>query len=315
MHFSAWMRECDVQRRPSSFVTQSSYQKVVRNAMKIRSLLIMALSCGALISIVVLSGCGVTPLPAKLSQVAPVATVPYLPPTVVPNTAVPTKAPTATPTPHPTRPTGSPGAPSTPGPTPTPAPLSSGPLPVGTVPNIGGQLILVSLSQQWLFAYQDHQLVYRTAITSGMPQLPTPTGAFHVQWHEQNVTFYSPWPIGSPYYYTPEHINYAMYFLDNGYYIHDAPWRETFGYGTNYPHTEPDGTTATGSHGCVNVPTGAMSWIYRWARNGATIVIYGRAYVPPPATATPVKPTATTPSAPPTATATPAPVPTDTSTP
>ena len=61
--------------------------------MKIRSLLIMALSCGALIGVVVLSGCGVTFLPAKLSQIAPVATVPYLPPTVVPNTTVPTTCP------------------------------------------------------------------------------------------------------------------------------------------------------------------------------------------------------------------------------
>ncbi|HEU5348146.1 MAG TPA: L,D-transpeptidase [Ktedonobacterales bacterium] len=197
----------------------------------------------------------------------------------------------------------------------SPIALPPGPLPYGSVPNISGQLILVSLSQQWLFAYQDHTLIFRTPVTTGMPELPTPTGTYHVRWHEQNITFYSPWPQGSPYYYSPEHINYAMYYADYGYYIHDAPWRETFGPGTNYPHTEPDGQVVTGSHGCTNVPTKAMSWLYSWAHDGATIVIYGQAPVPPPATAIPTQaqtqPTPTmTPAPAPTATATPASQPT-----
>lgn len=263
--------------------------------MKTRGYLILLLSCGVLAGMLLLSGCGVPGTPGQASNVTPVATVPYLPPTVVPNTPVPTTVPTATATPRPSVP---------PRATPTTTPLPAGPMPVGTVPNIGGQLILVSLSQQWLFAYQDHRLVFRTAVTTGMPQLPTPTGTFPVRWHERNVTFYSPWPQGSPYYYSPEHINYAMYFLDDGYYIHDAPWRQTFGPGTNYPHTEPDGSTATGSHGCVNVATGPMSWLYYWAHDGATVVIYGKAPSPPPATATPVK-SAPTPTTPPAPTATP----------
>lgn len=270
----------------------------------------MLLTCGALISILVLSGCGGTTSTAPLAQVMPTATVPYLPPTVVQNTPVPATI-TATATPHS-------GGPPKPAPTSTststPPSVPPGPLPSAPVPNIGGQLILVSLPQQWLWAYQDHRLVFRSAITSGMPQLPTLDGTFHVRWHEQNVTFYSPWPVGSPYYYSPEHINYAMYYQDYGYYIHDAPWRKTFGPGTNYPHTEPDGTTATGSHGCVNMPTGAMSWLYHWAYDGATVVIYGTAPLPPPATPTPTRPTPT-PTTPPVPTATPIQVPDPTATP
>jgi lipoprotein-anchoring transpeptidase ErfK/SrfK len=255
-----------------------------------------------LIGILIISGCGETGGSARLAQSSqpnPVATVPYLPPTVVPTTA-PTAPATATP-----HSTGSSG-PTKPAPTVPPAKVPPGPLPNGTVPNIGGQLILVSLSQQWLWAYQNHQLVFRTAITSGMPQLPTLDGTFHVRFHERNVTFYSPWPPSSPYYYTPEHINYAMYYQDYGYYIHDAPWRHQFGPGTNYPHVDADGAHETGSHGCVNVPTGAMSWIYSWAGDGATVVIYGTAPLPPPATPTP-KPTTPTPTPPPPPTATPAP--------
>lgn len=276
--------------------------------MQRRSVVTIALSCGMLIAILIISGCGATP--TRLTQAGPVPTVPYLAPTVVPNaTSSVTATATATPKPKPTA-TARPAGP--PPPTPPPASVPPGPSPAGTVPNIGGQLILVSLSQQWLFAYQDHRLVYRTAVTTGMPQLPTPAGTFHVQWHEQNVTFYSPWPYGSPYYYPPEHINYAMYFLYNGYYIHDAPWRHMFGPGTNYPHTDPDGTNETGSHGCVNVPTGAMSWIYRWARDGATVVIYGRAPSPPAPTPTPKPAPTKTPAPAPTATPTAIPDPTAT---
>ena len=182
------------------------------------------------------------------------------------------------------------------------------PQPSAGVPKYGGQVILVSLSQQWLWAYQDRSLVLASPVTTGMPQLPTPRGNYAVQRKEANVTFYSLWPPGSPFYYSPEHINYAMYFRDNGYYIHDAPWRETFGYGTNYPHTEPDGTTATGSHGCVNVATGPMSWLYSWAHDGATVVIYGHAATGPAPTPTPTK----TPAPAPTAADTPVPPPTDT---
>ena len=275
--------------------------------MRKRSVIAVALGCGMLISVLIVSGCGNSS--ARLSQVGPVATVPYLAPTVVPDSTA-----TATPTPKP-RPTATPRPAGPPGTTPTPRPVPPGPSPVGTVPNIGGQLILVSLSQQWMFAYQDHRLVYRTAVTTGMPQLPTPTGTFHVQWHERNVTFYSPWPPGSQFYYSPEHVNYALYFLYDGYYIHDAPWRHLFGPGTNYPHTDPDGTYETGSHGCVNVPTGTMAWIYSWARDGATIVIYGQAPSPPAPTPTPKPAPTHTPAPAPTATPTQVPEPTATPTP
>lgn len=155
------------------------------------------------------------------------------------------------------------------------------------MPQVYGQLILVNLSQQWLWAYQDRHLLYDTPMTSGRPELPTPDGSFYVHFHVYNVMFISPWPYGSPYYYAPEHVNYGLYFLDDGYYIHDAPWRQVFGPGTNYPHTDPNGTQTTGSHGCVEVPTSAGAWLAQWAQDGAAVVIVGTAPVPPPATATP----------------------------
>lgn len=147
------------------------------------------------------------------------------------------------------------------------------PVPSAGIPQSGGQVILVSLSQQWLWAYQDRHLMLASPVTTGMPQLPTPQGDYAVQYKETNVTFYSLWPQGSPFYYSPEHINYAMYFRDIGYFIHDAPWRHAFGPGTEYPHTDPDGTHETGSHGCVNMPTPAAAALYSWVGVGARVII------------------------------------------
>ena len=147
------------------------------------------------------------------------------------------------------------------------------PQPPADASSQGGQVIVVSLSQQWLWAFQNHQLVFETPVTTGRPALPTPLGVYPLSQKESNVTFYSPWPPGSPYYYSPLHIDYAMLFRAGGYYIHDAPWRRYFGPGTNVSHTNPDGTQDTGSHGCVEVPVAAGAWLYRWSAVGATIKI------------------------------------------
>ncbi len=147
------------------------------------------------------------------------------------------------------------------------------PDPAAGNPNLPGQVILVSLTQQWLWAYQDGALVFATPVTTGMPNLWTPQGTFPISVKRTDQMFYSPWPPGSPYYYTPEHINYEMLFREKGFYIHDAPWRHDFGPDTEVPHTNPDGTQETGSHGCVEVVTPAAAWLYNWAAIGATVDI------------------------------------------
>ncbi len=130
-------------------------------------------------------------------------------------------------------------------------------------PSGAGETILVSLSKQQLWAYQNGQVVYTTLVTTGMPALPTPTGTYSIYYKVYDTEFISPWPPGSPYYYAPEHVNYAMEWLTGGYFIHDAPWRSTFG----------PGTEANGSHGCVEVPTPAGAWLYNWVGYGATVRI------------------------------------------
>jgi len=165
-----------------------------------------------------------------------------------------------------------PAPPPTATPIPTPISLPSGvpPAPIST-----GKVIFVDLTTQHLYAYQDGALVNDFLITSGRPELLTPTGTFTVLDKATNVTFYSPWPQGSPYYYAPEFVPYALRLTNSGIFIHAAPWREPgdFGPGTQYPHILPDGTQANGSHGCINTTTPDAAWTYNWAPIGTPVVI------------------------------------------
>jgi len=132
--------------------------------------------------------------------------------------------------------------------------------------------IVVSLSQQRLFAYDGPAPFLSTLVTTGNKELPTPTGVFHVMFSKSPFTFHSPWPKGSKYYYEPATANYALYFKDSGYFIHDAPWRAAFGPGTNNIMGTP-GQNYTGTHGCVNVPEDAMKQLYAWATPGTPVQI------------------------------------------
>jgi hypothetical protein len=147
------------------------------------------------------------------------------------------------------------------------------PLPTSGAPSAEGRVILVSVSQQWLWAYDHHRLVYASEVTTGMPHLDTPLGTYAVQLKAYDTWFTSPWPYGSPYYYAPLVVKYALLFRAGGFYIHDAPWRHSFGPGSNVPHIAPDGTPETGSHGCVDVPTVTGAWLFTWASVGSTISI------------------------------------------
>jgi lipoprotein-anchoring transpeptidase ErfK/SrfK len=110
-------------------------------------------------------------------------------------------------------------------------------------------------------------------VTTGRPELPTPTGTYSVLAKKSPTTFHSPWPKGSPYYYEPTHIEYAMLFRTGGFYIHDAPWKLYHGYGTNVAHTDPDGVQRTGSLGCVEMPAWSATWLYDWASVGTPVVV------------------------------------------
>ena len=127
-----------------------------------------------------------------------------------------------------------------------------------------GKLIVISLSRQVLTAYQDGAAVMTTFVATGRPQLPTPPGVYRIFARYSPYKMISPWPYGSPYWYPDSWTNWAMEFAGGGYFIHDAPWRSWYGPGSNIYN---------GTHGCVNVPYNQMSFLWKWAPMGTTVVV------------------------------------------
>jgi len=132
--------------------------------------------------------------------------------------------------------------------------------------------IVVSLSKQNLVAYDGNHVFLTSLVTTGNPKLPTPTGVFEILVKFHPFTFHSPWPKSSPYWYPPSLTQWAMLFQDNGYYIHDAPWRSVFGPGSNQQIGTP-GQNYTGTHGCINVPTNIAQELFAWAPIGTIVQV------------------------------------------
>jgi lipoprotein-anchoring transpeptidase ErfK/SrfK len=131
-----------------------------------------------------------------------------------------------------------------------------------------GKVITISLSLQEMVFYQDGCVVKATPVTTGRPQLRTPTGHFSVFSKPTNFTFVSPWPKSSPFYYNPTPCRWGMEFAGGGYYIHDAWWESTSSYGPGGQNNQQ-----AASHGCVHTPTPVMEWAYSWTRIGTPVVI------------------------------------------
>jgi lipoprotein-anchoring transpeptidase ErfK/SrfK len=126
-----------------------------------------------------------------------------------------------------------------------------------------GKIIDVNLSTQRLNAYLDGRLIVSTVITSGRPELPTPPGSYTIMAKYSPYRMVSPWPYGSAWWYETSDMSYAMLFRGGGYFIHDAPWRSVWG--TPW---------VSGSHGCVNVPYGAMSTLFAFAEIGTPVAVH-----------------------------------------
>lgn len=133
-------------------------------------------------------------------------------------------------------------------------------------PKTGKKVVVIRLGDQSLTAYADGKAVLTTPVTTGRPALPTPVGSYFIHFRSSPYTFISPWPKGSPYYYPPTSVTWAMYFYD-GDFLHDDPGQPngTYGKGSN------GGGYA--SHGCVHVPHDTMRFLYNWLPVGATVIV------------------------------------------
>ena len=130
-----------------------------------------------------------------------------------------------------------------------------------------GKVITINLALQEGVFYQDGCVVKATPVTTGRPQLRTPTGNFSVFYKQSPFEFISPWPPSSPFYYYPSWTSWVMEFAAGGYFIHDAPWEPASEYG-------PGGEDSAGaSHGCIHIPTDTMQWLYSWTPEGTPVIV------------------------------------------
>lgn len=138
------------------------------------------------------------------------------------------------------------------------------------------RVLVVSLTEQTLRAYDNGKLVHSFPVTTGQPDLPSPPGTWWVEGKKHPTVFKSDEPKGSPNWYPDTPINYAIQYHSNGYFLHDAWWRTEFGPGTNFPHQDPDGDpfAGQGSHGCVNMSTDDAAWTYDFVSLFTRIIIY-----------------------------------------
>jgi lipoprotein-anchoring transpeptidase ErfK/SrfK len=137
------------------------------------------------------------------------------------------------------------------------------------------KVMVVSLREQVARFYQDGKLVKALNVTTGAPDLPSVPGIHCELSRESPTIFKSPWPKGSPHYYKDTPIHYGMRYSFDGYYVHDAWWRNTFGLFTNLPHWDPAAFN-DGTHGCINLnyQNGDTGWVYNWLPYGAPIIVY-----------------------------------------
>jgi lipoprotein-anchoring transpeptidase ErfK/SrfK len=124
-----------------------------------------------------------------------------------------------------------------------------------TPPN-NNRSIVVSLSQQALWVYENGEVIDSTYVSTGTEKFRTPSGLYYVNSKIDSQTMEG--VLGGEYYNVPD-VPYVMYFTDRGHAIHGAYWHDNFG--------------QTMSHGCINLPLDIASWMYSWAPMGMAVLI------------------------------------------
>lgn len=140
-----------------------------------------------------------------------------------------------------------------------------------------GQVLVVSLIEQVLRYYNNGKLVRSFQIVSGQYQKPSPPGFWSVFLKQSPTVFKSSEPKGSAFWYPDTNIKYAMEYHAGGYFFHDAWWRCNFGLHDNFPHSDACGTTDfndNGSHGCINMNSNDIAWLYPQIAWGASVILY-----------------------------------------
>ena len=128
-----------------------------------------------------------------------------------------------------------------------------------TIKNLTDKKIIVNLTEQKLYAYEGDELFMETSVSSGLEDLPTPRGTFHIYEKTPSRYMQGPLPNISDQYYDLPGVPWTMYFTVGGAALHGAYWHNNFG--------------KEWSHGCVNLPTLDAKKLYDWAPMGTTVIV------------------------------------------
>lgn len=140
-----------------------------------------------------------------------------------------------------------------------------------------GPVLVVSFIEQTLRYYNNGKLVRAFRIVSGQYLKPSPPGLWSIVLRQSPTVFKSSEPPGSAFWYPDTKIQYALEYHSGGYFFHDAWWRVNFGPGDNFPHYDAGGTTSfngNGSHGCINMATNDVAWLYPQIPYSTPVILY-----------------------------------------
>jgi len=112
-----------------------------------------------------------------------------------------------------------------------------------------GKQVVVDLSEQRVYAFEDAKLVFTAIVSTGLPGTPTVLGDYAVYSRYDSQT------MSGPGYYLPG-VQWIQYFY-SGYALHGTYWHENFGHPM--------------SHGCVNLRNEDALWLYQWATIGTPV--------------------------------------------
>lgn len=134
--------------------------------------------------------------------------------------------------------------------------------------------ISVNLYEQTVTAYEEGEMVFATAVSSGLRGWWTRPGIFQVYQKLSRTPMSGAFEADRSDYYYLEDVPWVLYF-DESRALHGTYWHNNYGYQQ--------------SHGCVNLAPADARWIYDWAEEGTWVYVFD------PSGETPIDPVVYTP--------------------
>jgi lipoprotein-anchoring transpeptidase ErfK/SrfK len=130
-----------------------------------------------------------------------------------------------------------------------------------SIPVVMNKRIVISISQQHMWLYQDGEMIDDHVVSTGIPNSPTMAGIFQITSHVLNA-YASRWDLYMPHFLG---IYEATPYLENG--IHGLPllsngvrlWASVLGHPASY--------------GCIILDLQAAEQVYNWADDGVVVEI------------------------------------------